>query len=530
MLKKKFKFNFKKYDFIFDLALLLIIFISLYMGITYSTYHTDPWHWGVIVGGVIDYINGFSLFKDIHVLYGPGQIIFLKFINNFYSIDYFSIGVVTSIIYVSNLILIYFISKKISNKFTAFVIILIFFLLSNYAQTPWPDFYAGLCITFSILFLNLGRSSKKYLIFASLFLILSITFRTTYLYTIISGILTYLIFTKILKINLSNHIKYFFIYSFYFLVLYLLLIIINQNFELWIEQGILITSSLIEDKYLYNFDISYVYILIKFIYHFVFPSKLENFYFLLLFISSFGFLFFLLKKKSLNFKIIEQNNILFFFILALAGLIQSIYQNDVFRNLMSCVSIFIVFTYLINFLNKKEKTYVYLIIVLCLIPLIPKNFAESKVNIFPNIGYVDKNNSLIYDKNIFFNTNIKFFGKHKFNLETKTYYEEIESIICKYDTIANYSIDRTLGYICYNNLIPSPTISMNPIYLDINLEKKFKYENIKKNEILIADSKFKNKNLTLYKEIILPKYTRFTKSDLFRQTFDNKIYIYIGSE
>ena len=71
---------------------------------------------------------------------------------------------------------------------------------------------------------------------------------------------------------------------------------------------------------------------------------------------------------------------------------------------------------------------------------------------------------------------------------------------------------------------------MNPFYLDIDLEQRYKYNNIKKNEIIIADYKFKNKNLTLYKEIILPKYTRFTKSDLFRQTFDNKIYIYIGRE
>ena len=58
--------------------------------------------------------------------------------------------------------------------------------------------------------------------------------------------------------------------------------------------------------------------------------------------------------------------------------------------------------------------------------------------------------------------------------------------------------------------------------------KYFKNSNIEKNEIVISDFKYKNDNLVLLKEITLPRYTRFTKSDLFRQSFDNRIFLYIG--
>jgi len=498
------------------------------MAFNYSTYHTDPWHWGVITGTILDYINNFELFKEIHIFYGPGQIIFLKLINYFYTIDYFSIGIVTSIIYVVNLLLIYFISKNISNKLNAFIVVLIFFALSNYAQAPWPDFYAGLCITISILFLELSKSNKKFAILASFFFILSITFRTTYLYTIMSAILGYLVFIKIFKINLSTHIKYFFIHSFGFLTLYFILLFINGNFVLWLEQGILITSSLIETKKFYDFDVSYIYVIAKFVYHFLLPKKLENFYFLMLFITCLCMFCYFIFKKKINLEILEKNNILFFLFLSISGLIQSIYQTDVFRNLMSSVSIFFIFVYFLNLIDIKKKVAIYLLILFCLIPIMPKNFYESKVNIFPTIGYVNFNDEIINDKKIFNYSSINFFGKHKFNQETLEYYKTMYSIICKFDAIANYSIDRTLGYICDKNSLPSPSISINREFIDSSLEKKFKNSNIEKNEIVISDFKYKNDNLVLLKEITLPRYTRFTKSDLFRQSFDNRIFLYIG--
>jgi hypothetical protein len=101
-------------------------------------------------------------------------------------------------------------------------------------------------------------------------------------------------------------------------------------------------------------------------------------------------------------------------------------------------------------------------------------------------------------------------------------------LICNYKTIINYSVDRTLIYICdRKNSIPSPSVSLSPFFVNYYLENKYRNKNLETDEILIADKNFINKNLLLLKKIKLPSYTRFTKSDLFRQQFDNYIYIYI---
>ena len=73
----------EKNKYIPELIILFIITYSLYLGITYSTYHTDPWHWGIAAGLAIDFINNFKLFNQIYILYGPGFPILLKIINFF---------------------------------------------------------------------------------------------------------------------------------------------------------------------------------------------------------------------------------------------------------------------------------------------------------------------------------------------------------------------------------------------------------------------------------------------------------------
>jgi hypothetical protein len=102
-------------------------------------------------------------------------------------------------------------------------------------------------------------------------------------------------------------------------------------------------------------------------------------------------------------------------------------------------------------------------------------------------------------------------------------------LICNYKTIINYSVDRTLTYICdKKNSIPSATISsIKPFFLNYYLENRYRNNNLENDEIIIADKDFINKNLLLLKKIKLPLYTRYTKSDLFRQHFDNYIHIYI---
>ena len=140
---------------------LYLISYSLYLGLTYTKYHIDPWHWGTIASEALDYINNFKLFKDITLMYGPGQAILFKIINNFYKIDYYSIGVITCLAYVVNLSFSFLIFKELSNKYLALLLIFCIISLLPYPQTPWPDFYSGLCTTLSCFFLISYQSKKS---------------------------------------------------------------------------------------------------------------------------------------------------------------------------------------------------------------------------------------------------------------------------------------------------------------------------------------------------------------------------------
>ena len=60
--------------------------------------------------------------------------------------------------------------------------------------------------------------------------------------------------------------------------------------------------------------------------------------------------------------------------------------------------------------------------------------------------------------------------------------------------------------------------------------KKYKENPIENNEIVIADVAFSNPNLKLIKKINFPKFTRFTKADVFRQHFDDQLFFYIKKE
>jgi hypothetical protein len=522
--------NLIKNKYIPELIVLFIISYSLYLGITYSTYHTDPWHWGVAAGSAIDFINNFKLFKEIYILYGPGFPILLKIINFFYTINYYTIGVITSVIYCLNIIFIYLTSAKISNKINAVIIVLIFFSFTHYPQTPWPDFYAGLCITTSIFFLNLYCSRKNiiYILIASFLFALSVTFRTTYLIGIAITIFLYVTFIKFSNINISNHIKKYFSFTAILILIYIFLLLISGNLKHWYTQGILSSSQLISKHYVAGYDISYIILILKFIYHFILPTKLENFYFLVLFISNFIFAIIFIRKNFSKIKDLEKSNVLLYLILGITGLIQSLYQSDIFRSSLSCVSIFFALIFFFNKIKREKIFFVRLITIVLLIPLFPINSYESTVNIFPTVGYVNKKNEHIKNKNLFLQTDINFFDKHKFDGETKNYYTEMKLLICNYKTIINYSVDRTLIYICdKKNSIPSPAISMNPFFVNYYLENKYRNNNLENDEIIIADKNFINKNLLLLKKIKLPSYTRFTKSDLFRQQFDNYIYLYI---
>jgi len=527
-----------------NIFLLFLISYSLYLGLTYAKYHIDPWHWGTIASESLDYINNFKLFKDITLMYGPGQPILFKTINNFYKIDYYSIGIITCFAYVTNILFCFLIFKKLSNKYLALLLIFSIIALLPYPQTPWPDFYAGLCITLSCFFLITYQNAKdQWKIYLSgIFLLLSIVFRNTYLIHISLAIINFYIFIILIKkknipYNLKKTFNFFFLLS----VSFIIFLFLTNNLNLWYSQGIGRLDRYTEVQTILNNSVT------KFIYRLLVPKSLGNFYFLLIYSINFWILiFFLFFRKHLEKKNEPRDLIIIFFaFLGLFGIIQSFNQFEIWRNINACIPIFFVLSYALN--NKikkllnKSKIILYLIVFFLFWPMIrlpwqPTNEKFSTL-IFPTFGHEDYDSNkdpsenwrfIYHNSQGFKKSNIEFFGNHLFTSETNNYYQNIKEIICPFSKIVNFTMDRTLVYICDKKNGIKSTFSdiYPPIFFDKELQNKIEKNEIDSDTIILADKNFKNIKLKLIKVINIPKNTRYTKGGLYRQYFDNEIFIY----
>ena len=529
-----------KLNILDSLCVAAIVFYSIFLGSTYSQYHTDPWHWGSIISNSIDYINGFKLFKEIVLLWGPGQPILYFLINNFYKIDYYTIGIITSIVYFFFLMLSYLIIKKLSNKIIAISILFIIFCLLPYPQTPWPDFYSGLCLVLSCYYLNSANKNNIILFISSSFLSLSIIFRNTYILQIIPAIIFFCLLFIVHRKKMPKIYKDYFLYFFITITLFFFILLMQNNLKLWFEQGIgRINEYQDINNTIYNYKISpFIYSIVKFVYHLFFPTRIENYYYLIIFFLNCGIIFLFFFNKKFFEEINNNNcNIIFFSILGLFGIIQSFNQYEIWRHINSSISIFFVLSYFLNKFLKKMKHVLTTGIGLMIFffPLFPHKNKNNDwkyyngTNYFAVIGYI-ADGKLIKDKKLYLESTISFFGDHRFTNEHLEYYKEIRFLICDYDRIINYSVDRTLTYICdkKNRIVSTyPRAKGRPIFKENKLEKKFNNENLNKNEIIIAGKDFFNNNLKLLKIITMPRGTRYTHSDVFMRYFDSEIYLYI---
>ena len=529
-----------KLNILDSLCVAAIVFYSIFLGSTYSQYHTDPWHWGSIISNSIDYINGFKLFKEIVLLWGPGQPILYFLINNFYKIDYYTIGIITSIVYFFFLMLSYLIIKKLSNKIIAISVLFIIFCLLPYPQTPWPDFYSGLCLVLSCYYLNSANKNNIILFISSSFLSLSIIFRNTYILQIIPAIIFFCLLFIVHRKKMPKIYKDYFLYFFITITLFFFILLMQNNLKLWFEQGIgRINEYQDINNTIYNYKISpFIYSIVKFVYHLFFPTRIENYYYLIIFFLNCGIIFLFFFNKKFFEEINNNNcNIIFFSILGLFGIIQSFNQYEIWRHINSSISIFFVLSYFLNKFLKKMKHVLTTGIGLMIFffPLFPHKNKNNDwkyyngTNYFAVIGYI-ADGKLIKDKKLYLESTISFFGDHRFTNEHLEYYKEIRFLICDYDRIINYSVDRTLTYICdkKNRIVSTyPRAKGRPIFKENKLEKKFNNENLNKNEIIIAGKDFFNNNLKLLKIITMPRGTRYTHSDVFMRYFDSEIYLYI---
>jgi hypothetical protein len=524
----------KKYIFdIFFLSILtlLIIFLSNF----FSIYKADLHHWGFISSHALDYINGGKLFKEIFVQYGVGQLILFKFINFFYEINFTSTGTITSIVYSLNLIIIYFIIKKISSNLIAFYILITIFLTQPFISSPWPDYIAGLCLLLFCSFLIFTNSKGSiFFLLAGFFLFLSIIFRTSYILNIFAACSVYFFLIKINKIFYNKFlVRSLFTFGF-LLIFYLFYLFFQNDFLNWIIQGISpIKDYTIISKSQYkiwvvnnlgeNFFIllKLIIIILRFFAKLIFPTTLENLIILIFFSTNILFIFSYFNKSLKNFvnhpsSNNQNNHYLFIALLGFFGIVQSLF----FFNFMKIInaSSGILFTTAIflklllngKFLENKTNYFIIGFLFLCILS-------------FKFINTLTTNFKI--DINAYSPSSIDYFGKRKFIKEDLNYYNEVKQYVCKDNIkIINFTLDTNLVHLCSKR-----NISYHPYFFYLKKKNPTLYERINKgelynNEIFITTKGPEHKKLKLYYFI---KYSKNCCLGLSNISTENFFYIYL---
>ncbi len=494
----------KNYITLIYIVVLSITILSIYFGFRHSIYNQDYHHLFFILSALIDFDNGYKLFKDIFLQYGPGQIIFFKSISYFIDLNIVTLSQITTLVYSLNILLLFFLFKKTSNIESAFSLVIIIFLIHPFSILPWPDYLSGISLTLFFLFF-LNNNSKYNLILSAFFLFLAIFFRSTYILNITFSILIYFFLFRYHKeknILKNLFLTFIFLIFIFFLVLSYFNVVSN-----WFNQSIMfITSYAEETKHLelYEKVTSYVgeygFIVLKIFYYAIRStlnlfniSNFENIIFVFFIIINFIYLFQTLKNRM---KVSDyEKKIVFLSILGLSGFVQSLMLMEVFRNINATIGIFLVglffFNKKINFdINNHKKKIYALVIIYGLILL--KNF--------PNVIYDDRNYTYLDNH---------YFKNKRILPEIKKYYSELNNFICKDENIiiANISWDYAIPYICNKKNLKNNYSHAIRFLKKINKNEHkriFIDADLKNNEYIFTDMLIENPKLKLIRKFESP--------------------------
>ena len=295
------KYDDKKYNLLYYSIIIVISLTSFYYGKEYILYHTDFIHWNFQLNTILGYINGRELYKDIFLQYGEGIVTILNILNYFYKIDIYSLGIITSIIFALRFFFIYKISLLLTHsKLFSIIVTLFIFLSMSYTQSVWPDFYAGFCLLlFFYFFISNFKKENIIIKFLTVFLLfLTIYFRNTYILNFVGASTIYLLLNTFFFKYKNNYINQIIFSTFFIIIIYFLILYVNDNLLLWISQGFGFSDHYfgIEDFSILERIQNYIYYIARVAYHLLAPSDLPNLFFSLCVILN---IFYLLLNKSL---------------------------------------------------------------------------------------------------------------------------------------------------------------------------------------------------------------------------------------
>jgi len=209
------------------------------LGTIYAIHNTDFHHWGFVLGTALDFIHGRELFTQVYVQYGAGLLLLFDAINHVWPITYTSIGLLTSIVYAATLVVIFLSIEKLSSTKYAIALTIIAFLFHPYAIFPWPDYYAGFCLSLAcyLLLPNGNAPTNTRDVIAGTLLFLAFLFRNTYLINLLAGASAYfalsLLYPKLKDTRATTAIAAFLV----LVALYLCFLSVQGQLTFWYREN-----------------------------------------------------------------------------------------------------------------------------------------------------------------------------------------------------------------------------------------------------------------------------------------------------
>jgi hypothetical protein len=166
--------------------------ISVALGTVYAIHNTDSHHWGFILGTVLDFSAGRSLFDQVFIQYGAGGPLFFKLVNAVWPLTYTNIGLITVAVYFGTLILLFLSAARLTNVSIAALVTTLAVLIHPYAIYPWGDYFAGFSLMAACFLLTRTGDAAWRPFAAGAFLFFAFLFRNTYLVNISVSLIVYL--------------------------------------------------------------------------------------------------------------------------------------------------------------------------------------------------------------------------------------------------------------------------------------------------------------------------------------------------
>ena len=395
-MNKAFNKNYKKLLFTTTLLIIILYFFnSIFLNKNIYNNHVN-----LIYTAASDFINNKSLYKEIYVKYGIGDVLINSLGLYIFGNNIFSIFLLTNIFYFFALFIIFLICLKL--KFSCIECLFVILFLINIHPSPpfapWPNYLSFLPIVISVYFLT-ELSEKKYFL-SGLSLSIACLIRETILLSALNILFFVTLFFLLSNRKKINLIKFYIAGFALPLLLFFTYMLLTSNYLIWKE--LILPSYTLETLanlgYFINPNASD---LRKFILITLGPFReitltfIKSIYYLwwdwililLIYISClYCFLKNIIKRKFNLYSIIS--------IYSLSLILQNLHLPEIIRISTGSIIGLIVFIYQIEKVLKNKKILVYLAILLLLLVNIKEFYKSSKQNIRDNFEslFIKKNN------------------------------------------------------------------------------------------------------------------------------------------